>query len=75
VPNVDPLAKNLTKAFYTLRLIKTRDVKVQMLAVLNYFRAIQRILALDLREHMTREKGLGDYSNIIDPHFGKNGDG
>ena len=45
-----------------------------MLHVLNYFRAIQRILALEVRENMTREKGLGDYSNVIDPHFGKNGD-
>lgn len=24
---------------------------------------------------MTREKGIGEHSNIIDPHFGKNGDG
>jgi len=72
---VDPLPLNLTKAFYTLRLLKTRDIKIKMLHVLNYFRAIQRILALDVRENMTREKGLGDYSNIIDPHFGKNGDG
>jgi hypothetical protein len=46
-----------------------------MLSVLNYFRAIQRILALDVREFMTREKGLGDYSNILDPHFGKNSEG
>jgi hypothetical protein len=46
-----------------------------MLSVLNYFRAIQRILALDVREFMTREKGLGDFSNILDPHFGKNGEG
>ena len=46
-----------------------------MLSVLNYFRAIQRILALDVRENMTREKGLGDFSNVIDPHFGKNGEG
>ena len=45
-----------------------------MLHVFNYFRAIQRILALEVRENMTREKGLGDYSNVIDPHFGKNGD-
>ena len=65
----------MTKAFYTLRLIKTRDIKIQMLSVLNYFRAIQRILALDVREFMTREKGLGDFSNILDPHFGKNGEG
>lgn len=46
-----------------------------MLSVLNYFRAVQRVLALDVREHMTREKALGDYSNILDPHFGKNGEG
>jgi len=46
-----------------------------MLSVLNYFRAIQRILALDVREFMAREKGLGDFSNILDPHFGKNGEG
>ena len=60
VPNVDALTQNLTKAYYTMRVIKTRDYKIQLLSVVNYFRAIQRILALDVREFMTREKAMGD---------------
>jgi len=36
---------------------------------------VQRVLALDVRENMTREKALGDYSNVIDPHFGRTGEG
>jgi len=30
-PNVDPLSHNLTKAFYTLRVIKSRDIKINLL--------------------------------------------
>lgn len=40
VPNVDALSLNLTKCFYSLRQIKTRKMKIQLLHVLNYFRAI-----------------------------------
>ena len=40
VPNVDPLSHSLTRCFYTLRLVKTRDYKVKLIAALNYFRAI-----------------------------------
>lgn len=43
--------------------------------MINYFRAIQRILALDVREFMTREKAYGDHLDIIDPHFGSNSKG
>jgi hypothetical protein len=55
--------------------IKTRDVKIKLLDILNYFRAIQRILALDVREFLTREKAYGDKHHIIDPHFGTDANG
>jgi isopenicillin N synthase-like dioxygenase len=75
VPNVDALTQNLTKAFYTIRVVKTRDYKIKLLSVVNYFRAIQRILALDVREFMTREKAMGDKIDMIEPHFGYTADG
>jgi hypothetical protein len=56
VPNVDALSMNLTKCYYSLRLIKTRKLKIKLLHVMNYFRAIQRILALDVRDFATRER-------------------
>lgn len=58
-----------------MRVIKTRDYKIQLLSVVNYFRAIQRILALDVREFMTREKAMGDKIDMIEPHFGYTADG
>lgn len=70
IPNIDALSHNLTKCYYTLRFILTRDYKIKLFNVVNYFRAIQRRLALDMREFMTREKALGDKKDIIDPHFG-----
>lgn len=36
---------------------------------------MQRILALDLKEHVTREKAVGDRGDLIEPHFGRDGDG
>ena len=71
IPNVDALRFNLTKCYYSLRLIKTRKVKIQLLHVMNYFRAIQRILAHDVREFLTREKAMGDQKDLLDPHYGK----
>lgn len=36
---------------------------------------MQRILALDLKEHVTREKAMGDRGDLIEPHFGRDGEG
>ena len=47
--------------FYTLRFIRSRDNKTKILYTLNYYRAIQKRLALDLREFGSRER--------IDSHF------
>jgi len=38
--NVDPLKQNLIKSYYTLRLLKQRDMKCKMMQALNYFRAV-----------------------------------
>jgi hypothetical protein len=74
IPDVNPLNINTLKAFYSLRLIKTRDTKVKLLGVLNYFRGIQRILTFDLKEFHTRERSLGEFSELdqIKPYFGYN---
>lgn len=42
----------------------SRDCKTKILYSLNYFRAIQKRLMMDLREVGTRERVLGD---VIDP--------
>ena len=65
----------LVKNYYALRLLKSRDYKHKLLSLVNYFRAVQRILALDLKEHLTREKSTGDRGDLIEPHFGRDGDG
>ncbi len=44
-----------------MRFVKSRDAKTRILYTLNYFRAIQKRLALDLREFATRDR--------IDAHF------
>ena len=41
--------------------------------MVNYFRGVQRILAFDLKEHVTREKGVGEKKDLIEPHFGRDG--
>lgn len=33
----------------------------------NYFRAVQRVLAFEMRSYVTREKALGERQDIIDP--------
>lgn len=55
--------------------MKAREYKQKLLSVVNYFRAVQRILALDLKEHVTREKGIGERKDLVEPHFGKDGEG
>ena len=51
-------------------MLKSREYKHKLLSIVNYFRAIQRVLALDLKEHVTREKAIGDRKDLIEPHFG-----
>jgi hypothetical protein len=72
--NVDPLKQNLIKSFYTLRLLKSREIKVKMIQALNYFRGVQRRLAHDVREFFSRDRALGGQKfeeSLIGPQFGK----
>ncbi len=50
------LPSHLLTSYYTLRFINSRDCKTKLLYSLNYYRAIQKRLALDLREFATRER-------------------
>jgi hypothetical protein len=50
----------LINAFYNLRHMKARDYKIKLLYCLNYFRAIQKRMMLDLKEFGTRERIYGD---------------
>ena len=54
------LPHHLIHAYYILRHMKSRDYKTQLLYALNYFRAVQKRLMLDLREFGTRERIAGD---------------
>lgn len=75
IQNVDPLNQSVVRNYYTLRLLKTRECKIKLLSIVNYFRAIQRTLALDLKEFVTREKAIGETKDGIEPHFGKDASG
>ena len=75
IQNIDQLNQSLVKNFYSLRLLRSREIKQKLTSLVNYFRAVQRILALDLKEHVTREKAVGDRGDLIEPHFGRDGDG
>lgn len=37
---IDPLKQHLVKSYYTLRLLKTRELKARMIQALNYFRGV-----------------------------------
>jgi len=50
------LPAHLIVSYYTLRFMKSRDAKTRILYALNFFRAIQKRLSLDLREFGTRER-------------------
>lgn len=50
------LPSHLLTSYYTLRFIKSRDSKTRLLYTLNYFRSVQKRLALDLREFATRDR-------------------
>ena len=70
---IDPLRPELVKSYYKLRLLKKRKLKERLLQALNYFRAVQKRLAFDVREFYTRERALGgrDYEeSLIGPQYG-----
>ena len=48
--------QHLLVSFFTLRYMKSRDNKTKILYALNFCRAIQKRLSLDLREFGTRER-------------------
>ena len=49
-------AHHLLVSFFTLRYMKSRDNKIKILYALNFARAMQKRLCLDLREFGTRER-------------------
>lgn len=61
------LPLHLVQSFSTLRCMASRDNKTKILYMLNYFRAVQKRLMLDLREFGTRERVLGDVAHPIKP--------
>jgi len=50
------LASQSIKAFFTLKLLKNRNMKQKLLEVLNVFRSIQRRLAFDISDLSSREE-------------------
>ena len=61
------LPLHLVQTFNTLRCMQSRDNKLKIIYTLNYFRAVQKRLMLDLREFGTRERVLGDVVPPIKP--------
>lgn len=49
------LPRHYIQSMYTLRHMKMKDTKTKLLYVLNFFRAIQKRITLDLREFAGRE--------------------
>lgn len=50
------IPQHLLVSFFTLRYMRSRDNKTKILYALNFCRAIQKRLSLDLREFGTRER-------------------
>jgi len=48
--------QHLLVSYFTLRYMKSRDNKTKIMYALNFCRAVQKRLALDLREFGTRER-------------------
>ena len=48
--------QHLLVSYYTLRYMKSRDCKIKILYALNFCRALQKRMRLDLREFGTRER-------------------
>jgi len=71
--NIDPMKQHLIKSYYSLRLLKSREIKARLIQALNYYRGVQKRLAHDVREFFTRERGLGGQyvdEALIGPQFG-----
>jgi hypothetical protein len=76
----DPLfitPHHLVQSLNLIRYLSSREHKIRILHNLNYFRSIQRRLALDMREVGTRERALGcldrltytnSYAEIVEIH-------
>ena len=74
IPLIEPISAHVIKAYYTLRLLRSRDIKIKLLHTLNYFRSIQKRLTLDVKEYYTRERAIGDI-DIVPPQFGTDANG
>ena len=57
------MPQHLIVTFNTLRYVRSRDAKTRILYCLNYYRAIQKRLALDLREFGTRDRIDSHHAN------------
>ena len=67
------MKQHLIKSYYSLRLLKSREIKARLIQALNYYRGVQKRLAHDVREFFTRERGLGGQyvdEALIGPQFG-----
>jgi hypothetical protein len=51
---------HLVQAYYLLRHLNLRDYKIKIQYIANYFRSVQKRLALELDEMETRDRILGD---------------
>ena len=60
------LPRHYLESLFILRHMKMRDTKTKLLYVLNFFRSIQKRLALDLREFAGREI-VSQNVNIMSP--------
>lgn len=49
--NIDAVNESLIKSYYCLRILRTRDIKVRLIHVLNYFRSIQKQLCNELKQY------------------------
>lgn len=57
---------HFVKVLYLMQHLKARDHKIRIISYLNYFRAIQRRFALDMREFGSRERVMAD-TDFIPP--------
>jgi hypothetical protein len=67
---LEPMPPHMIKAYYSLRLLKSRDMKLKLLHSLNYFRSVQKRIAHDTREFTTRDRAMGGVETL-DEAFGK----
>ena len=56
IPALRQVPGHLLTTYYSLRYLRSRDAKTKILYTLNYFRVIQKRLALDLREFASRDR-------------------